>query len=215
MIRIRFKIHYQPGSIARFVAALALSILVLSLITDWSSPKASAPSLDPQSGIRQYYLTTGFYHGNEAADACAAGYHMASFWEISDPSNLRYDTSLGKTNDDSGYGPPTAFTVSIHPIPRSPEEVIYPYWGWVRTGYSKSTSNTAGHANCSGWESDSSSHWGTAVSLPHSWDAGTDDLGVWDVYTKSCDAGGRVWCVADTIEWRLYLPGVMDGAQPK
>jgi hypothetical protein len=29
---------------------------------------------------------------------CAVGYHMASLWEIHEPSNLRYDTALGFHN---------------------------------------------------------------------------------------------------------------------
>jgi hypothetical protein len=46
---------------------------------------------------------------------------MASMWEISDPSNLRYDTQLGVTTADSGFGPPagTSFVA---------------FFGWVRTG---------------------------------------------------------------------------------
>ena len=40
---------------------------------------------------------------------------MASLGEIHDTSNLRYDTDLGLTLADSGFGPPIVF-------------------GWIRTG---------------------------------------------------------------------------------
>lgn len=64
---------------------------------------------------RKFYLTRTGYTGARALSACTAGYHMASLWEIHDPSNLRYDTELGFVQDDSGFGPPIEF-------------------GWIRTG---------------------------------------------------------------------------------
>ena len=45
------------------------------------APLAQAPSM------RQYYVTTTKKPGGEATTACAAGYHMASLWEILDTSN--------------------------------------------------------------------------------------------------------------------------------
>jgi hypothetical protein len=65
---------------------------------------------------RKFYLTQDGYDGSQALSACAQGYHMASLWEILDPSNLSYDTSLGATVADSGSGPPNGS-------------------GWIRTGF--------------------------------------------------------------------------------
>jgi hypothetical protein len=47
---------------------------------------------------RRFYLTTGSFPGNHQANICAVGFHMASLWEILDPSSLTYDTQLGQTN---------------------------------------------------------------------------------------------------------------------
>ena len=55
---------------------------------------------------KSFYLTRVTHNASQALSACAEGYHMASLWEIHDPSNLRYDTELGFTTDDSGFGPP-------------------------------------------------------------------------------------------------------------
>jgi hypothetical protein len=69
-----------------------------------------------QRGLRKYYLTQTTHTGGQSLSACAEGYHMASLWEILDPSNLSYDTSLGFTLADSGSGPPASSL------------------GWIRTG---------------------------------------------------------------------------------
>ncbi len=42
--------------------------------------------------MRQIYLTKALVNGNGALNVRSAGYHMASFWEIKDVSDLRYDT---------------------------------------------------------------------------------------------------------------------------
>jgi plastocyanin len=78
--------------------------------------------LASSAGMRQYYLTQTFHRGAEAdgAGVGADGYHFASLWEIMDPSSLKYDTTLGKTSDDSDQGPPTYQSV-----------------GWVRTANDK------------------------------------------------------------------------------
>jgi hypothetical protein len=80
----------------------------------------------PPFAPRAFYLTQTQHTGGEALTACAAGYHMASLWEIFDPSNLRYESDLGRKNDDSGFGPPTG-------------EV-----GWIRTGGLQMGSTSAG-----------------------------------------------------------------------
>jgi hypothetical protein len=128
--------------------------------------------------MRQYYLTELEYKGDEALTACVAGYHMASLWEFVDPSNLRYNTSLGYTNDDSGSGPPYRN-------------------GWVRTGYGSHSGNTPGRGNCDVWSSQESSDYGTKVFFPSDWAAGAQEMGVWDVSSVSCASSASVWCVED------------------
>ena len=85
--------------------------------------------------LRQFYLTQTTHTGAAALYACAPGYHMASMWEILDPSNLLYNVSRGATQDDSGDGPPNDLD------------------GWVRTGNNASGAGSAGSANCDAWTS--------------------------------------------------------------
>jgi hypothetical protein len=77
-----------------------------SLQSEISDLKAQVASTVP----RKYYMTRDRYDGAHALTACAAGYHMASLWEIHETSNLRYDTELGLTRGDSGCGPPNSFS---------------------------------------------------------------------------------------------------------
>ncbi len=62
---------------------------------------------------------------------------------------LRYDTALGLTQDDSGFGPPSGSQVQ----------------GWIRTGHASyggdEFSHFAGQVNCLTWTSDSG--WGTVL----------------------------------------------------
>jgi hypothetical protein len=141
-----------------------------------------------QRGARKFYLTQGQYDGSQALSACASGYHMASLWEIFDPSNLSYDTSLGVTTDDSGSGPPNGS-------------------GWIRTGFLASnginadgTVQVAGAANCQAWTSASSEARGTTALLPVYGTIENGDVTVispWVARTATCSARPRVWCVQD------------------
>ena len=140
-----------------------------------------------QRGARKFYLTQGQYDGSQTLSACADGYHMASLWEILDPSNLSYDTNLGVTLADSGSGPPT-----VGP-------------GWIRTGFLASAGITAadgsvqaGTANCQAWTSASSEAHGTYVYLPP-YAAITDAtvISPWVADTTKCNTDYRVWCVQD------------------
>ena len=63
-------------------------------------------SCGPAPRARRYYLTQDEFTGGEAATACAAGFHTASIFEISDTSALRYDATLGLTTPFGGEGPP-------------------------------------------------------------------------------------------------------------
>ena len=113
---------------------------------------------------------------------------MASFWEIMDFTNLRYDGShpAAVVNSDSGSGPPAG----TH--------------GWVHTGNSNSTTATAGIGNCSGWTSANSTHNGTAVKLRTDWNSATGEKDLWESGAYPCNLTGRVWCVRDVNV--VYLP---------
>jgi hypothetical protein len=134
------------------------------------------------TGMRQYYLTELEYKGDEVLTACAAGYHMASLWELADPSNLKYNTTLGYTQTDSGQGPPTFYSGVL---------------GWVRTGYVAYTAGDAGKANCDLWTSASSSHRGTNAYLHSDWTGGVQNIGVWSVGHGGCQIENHVWCIED------------------
>jgi hypothetical protein len=175
------------------VILLALALLMAAFVgyLAWGQDEVAASGsqvpLASSAGLRGYYLTTMTYNGADAdgtdgdgAGVCADGYHFASLWEIMEPSNLKYDTTRGRTRDDSGQGPPSD------------------WFGWVRTGYSSSMlSFTVGQDNCDAWASNTSPRQGTVARLPNDWTAG-QDIHVWDVGTASCNATSvSVWCVED------------------
>ncbi len=197
--KIRVRIHYDHRS--RLIALLLVALLVAVFLgcLAWGRIAASAADDQPAWAVsilqpaavqtwyapapRSYYLTSSYAPTGATADtACAAGYHMASLWEIADPSHLRYNTALGDAQGDSGYGPPT---------------ITY---GWVRTGYDSDNSGLAGKANCNVWSSSNAGHYGSVVRLPTGWSVPADqDVGVWNVNFQKCDLGAPVWCVADTV----------------
>ena len=111
---------------------------------------------------RKFYLTPTEHDGSQALSACAAGYHMASLWEIHEPSNLRYDTDLGATLDDSGFGPPA--------LP-----------GLVRTG--GDAIFTFGRPNCRAWTRNSANDSGTIANL--NFDLPTE-VSPWRVSSSVC-----------------------------
>ena len=129
---------------------------------------------------RLFYLTQNSHNGSEALSACGEGYHMASLWEIFDPSNLKYDTALGLTTADSGLGPPNTA-------------------GWIRTGnVTPETGNVAGTGNCNAWMSADEDDFGTEVRLPVFWNfTGATDITPWDAAVIRCNAHIHVWCVQD------------------
>jgi hypothetical protein len=138
---------------------------------------------------RLFYLTKETHQGNTALLACVSGFHMASLWELFDPSNLQYDTSLGRTAADSGQGPPDGEL------------------GWIRTGAAssigdpngKDPAGAAGVANCSAWTSNSDAADGTFAGLVQTWffsvATRTDP---WFGSTAHCSFTKAVWCVADS-----------------
>ena len=130
-------------------------------------------------GPRKFYVTKTFHKGDEALSACDSGYHMASLREIHDTSNLRYDTELGFTRVDSGFGPPGGF-------------------GWMRTGESGSDFSSAGIGNCLAWTSADVGDSGTIVSTSASWGGLGTVVSPWSSGTTSCNSSLiRVWCVQD------------------
>ena len=135
------------------------------------------------SKLRRYYLTKDkVFDGTHALTACAAGFHMASLWEIFQTGNLQYDTdsTLALTTGDSGQGPV--------------QEI-----GWIRTGNESSNANVSGTGNCSGWTTNSSSAFGTEVTLPSgNWFTSFDTITHPWVNTQfACNNLNRVWCVED------------------
>ena len=193
----RREIEITVGRPSLFLLLVAV-VLTASVGTSQADPRPVPPAAPLQLPIvpASFYLTVDKYWGDEPLTACAPGYHMASLWEIADPSSLRYDTTLGVTSADSGSGPPTG----------PPQE----YVGWVRTGYhSLDVSTHPGLANCNAWTSSSGDHNGTAVGLPYFWQAGAEPLSPWVVGYTSC--GGilqwRVWCVRQ-VQF-LFLPLVL------
>ena len=135
---------------------------------------------------RLYYLTQQTVTGSQALSACAAGYHMASLWEIRDTSNLKYNTLLGATSDDSGFGPPTSANGAGEAL------------GWVRTGYDAESSGP-GVGNCYAWTSDSGDARGTVAQLnPHWLEVSTaNPISPWIAQAIECSSPQNVWCVQD------------------
>lgn len=123
---------------------------------------------------RRYYLTQQSFLGNAALTACATGFHMAEFGEISDTSHLAYETKLGITKGDSGNGPPTQS-------------------GWIRTGRDADVSAVGGLGNCLAWTTDSLSAYGSFAAIY------LDATGSsWQVDAAQCGPlGAPVWCVED------------------
>ena len=100
---------------------------------------------------------------------------MASMMEIQDPSNLRYDTDLGYTQNDSGFGPPSG------------------PGGWIRTG------GTASSGNCLAWTSAAAGDSGTMITPWDSvnWEGTGTRNSPWVSGGNTCQAPRRVWCVQD------------------
>jgi len=155
--------------------------------------KANGPNVCPDqlcgtSGKKFFYLTTVSHDGASADVACAVGFHLASLWEIFDPSALEYDTARGRTTTDSGQGPPSE-TTGLGSRP-----------GWLRTGNLGGAHPTAGVGNCSGWTSSSSAQNGTAALPDQVW-TGTpspaQNLPPWQATSPTCDQLLPVWCVQD------------------
>jgi hypothetical protein len=149
-----------------------------------SGANACTDSRCGRSGKKFFYLSQQEPDGLGALDACETGFHMASFWEIADPTALEYDTSRGRTRPDSGEGPPNG-------IP-----------GWTRTGGFNLSTNPAsgGSSNCDGWSTNTSTGRGTWVQLKIFWEdtsSGANPISPWESGTYPCVSAVPVWCVQD------------------
>lgn len=163
------------------VVPAALAILI-------ATTPAAAQRKGGGDSRRAFYLTQQTYFGSEASGACELGFHMASFWEVVDVTDLRYDTTRGFMRPDSGEGAPTGAS------------------GWIRTGLGASMSglDAPGVANCSLWTEASPSFWGTSVllnGLAYYGNAAPSGYvpaaGPWFTRTRTCDNRLPVWCVQD------------------
>lgn len=127
---------------------------------------------------KRYYLTPGFYPGNHGANDCALGFHMASLFELYDPSGLEYDATLGVTSVDSGSGPP------VGAVSR----------GWARNGSNSDSCQSVGIP----WATSSASGEGMAAWLEpgYSLSAPTGSPS-WVTELWACNTSNRIWCVED------------------
>lgn len=171
---------FKKSFAARAVLLLmivALSVL-LPLVGRGQGGEVKTPKRDPR---KSFYVTKTGYDGSQALTACADGFHMASIWEILDPSNLHYDTQLGSTTQDSGSGPPVGGSAEA----------------WIRTGIGATSSQTPGIGNCNAWTSASEDDFGTVVKLDFFWDVPATRISPWFAFTISCNLAAPVWCVQD------------------
>ena len=167
--------------IRRFTAAgTKLAAIVLFAAGGTAASHAAGPEQVKKDTRPGFYLTKERVDGSQALNACAPGYHMASLWEIMDPSNRRYATELGLTVPDSGSGPPSI------------------QFGWVRTSRSATTLQIPGVGNCSAWTTNSAEASGTAILLRGVWDGGgTLGFGPWSAAAGACSSPLFVWCAED------------------
>lgn len=128
--------------------------------------------------LRKFYISKVPVQGGGASSSCSSGYHMASMWELWNPSFLEYNSTLGETASDAGSGAPNSYT------------------GWVRTGNFSSSVDPAGTANCSAYTSNSGSAKGTVITLRTNWTT-SNTVGAWDAASIACNLAARVWCVED------------------
>lgn len=192
-IRIRYRCHIELMGLGILLILIPMGIIFLFGFKGSAFANDSSLSIFPESEIKEFYLSKETKNGVNAVLACAQGYHMASLWEILDPSGLKYNTVLGHTKDDSGFGPP---------VDR----------GWVRTGYVSYNEDVAGRANCNSWST--TSGYGTIAIFPNDWEADWEDLLAWNVYTWQCNSTtARVWCVEDDSVLSIFLPLVVKNSQ--
>ena len=133
---------------------------------------------------RRFYLTTATHNGANALGACAAGFHMASLWEVHDVSGLAYDYALGLTGFDQGDGPSQN-------------------GGWIRTGVSTTGPDPfdPGEVHCNLWSSTGGLGTWAGLTQGCTWDSTSPqclpNIAPWRAKSQSCSTPFRVWCVED------------------
>jgi hypothetical protein len=133
---------------------------------------------------RRFYLTPAYFTPPQAPTACAPGFHFGSLWEIHDPSQASYDTTLGFTSPDSGSGPPAA----VSGLDGA---------GWIRQGNDTTPAGGA-VSNCKGWSSTLGTDYGGRGYLESlGGNIPADEISPWRVAGRACDTPSRVWCVED------------------
>jgi type II secretory pathway pseudopilin PulG len=146
---------------------------------------------------KRYFITsTDTVQAGDAPNACGTGYHMASLFEILDPTQLQYDTTAPSaytsTTDDLGSGPPTNI------------------FGWIRTGHSSfsGADSAPGESNCDRYTTSAGGAYGTTVALNHLWEfalATFPNVNLYYLYNApwwhpertQCNSHAHVWCVQD------------------
>ena len=143
-------------------------------------------------GPRQFYLTRSSVQGNQVLTSCAAGFHMASRFEIANLSGVIYDSKRGASSADSGSGPPSAAATYSSSGPS----------GWIRTGGDARYTRPAdaagsGSTNCAVWSSNSHDAYGTVATLKDRFASDNGAPALWDGRDERCDVPHPVWCVGD------------------
>jgi hypothetical protein len=126
-----------------------------------------------------FYVTSGLFAGNQALTACAAGYHLASYWEIHEPSNFAYDRGRGLRNANYQFGPPVAEGSGTYD----------PLQAWLDNGRTP-----ASNSNCSGWIDSSGSQGLTAYLASRETNYNTP---YYLFGNTDCGEQHHVWCASD------------------
>ena len=140
-------------------------------------------AVDPAKA-KMYYITAGFFTGDDAITACDPGFHMANLSEIQDPSNLQYAPRVIPAYD-----------------PAQASGQFPDHTGWVRT---EADSLTGLVYNCDVWRSSSDQQSGKTMtrrslrgekgrSLYES-----DPAAWWQAtHIATCSIPEHVWCFED------------------
>jgi hypothetical protein len=166
----------QPCNVCTQLATLQSSINTLQASVSALQTTVNTLQASVNAQRKRFYATKGSVLGGDASTACATGYHVASLWEISDPSNLTYDTSLGFTWPHQANGPPNE------------------YPGWIEIG---------GGSDCAGYTSPDPDVTGTAVRLPIGFElfgSAATPASPWQLYDAvvlSCGISLPVWCASN------------------
>ena len=132
-------------------------------------------ALNASAHDRSFYLTKTTHQGDTVLTACATGYHFASIYELFYYGNLVYNTELGHSNNDSGFGAPSGKA------------------GWMRSGLEFGGSET----QCGIWTASVDGYQGTRGYLSIDTSSPYDP---WSVAWSSCSTAFPVWCVSDPVQ---------------